>query len=71
AVHEGMILSYVIVKGKSKKISDRAEPIDTVKINDYDIDYYLNNQIIPVALRVLSALGYKEEDFTNSLKKFA
>lgn len=61
-VREGMLISFVITKG-SGSISERAEPVDKVTIDDYDIDYYTNNQIISVALRVLQVLGYKEEDF--------
>jgi DNA polymerase I/DNA polymerase-2 len=61
-VRQGMIISYIITK-RPGKISDKAEPIDKVKITDYDIDYYLNNQILAVALRVLGTLGYKKEDF--------
>jgi DNA polymerase I/DNA polymerase-2 len=71
-IREGMFLSFIITKGKGS-ISERAEPADKVTINDYDIDYYLNNQIISVAMRVLQVLGYHEEDFMKkeSLKKFA
>ena len=77
-VHEGSFISFVITKGVKEttskarqSISERAEPIDKVTIKDYDVDYYLNNQIISVALRVLQVLGYKQEDFLeHGLKKF-
>ncbi|MCX6819387.1 MAG: DNA-directed DNA polymerase [Candidatus Aenigmarchaeota archaeon] len=70
-IREGMVMSYVITKGKGS-IAERAEPSDKVKLDDYDVDYYLNHQIIPVALRVLQVLGYTENDFLKkeSLKKF-
>ncbi|MFH0832200.1 MAG: DNA-directed DNA polymerase [Candidatus Aenigmatarchaeota archaeon] len=69
-IREGMLISFIITKGHGS-ISERAEPIDKVTINDYDIDYYLNNQIISVALRVLQVFGYKEEDFLEAgMKKF-
>jgi len=74
-IRQGMVLSYIVTKPKSKKesISDRSEPINKVSINDYDIEYYLKNQVISVALRVLSVFGYTEDDFLkeNGLKKFA
>lgn len=74
-IREGMVLSYIITKGDKKaSISSRAEPADRVKIEDYDADYYINNQVLSVALRVLSVLGYKEEDFIENnikLKRFA
>ncbi|MDI6720904.1 MAG: hypothetical protein QMD85_00835, partial [Candidatus Aenigmarchaeota archaeon] len=63
-------LSYIITKGKGS-ISQRAMPIDRVSVKDYDIDYYLRNQVVSVALRVLQVFGYKEEDFlSDGLKKF-
>jgi DNA polymerase I/DNA polymerase-2 len=69
-VREGMFLSFIITN-REGSISEKAEPTDKVGLSDYDIDYYLNNQLIPVALRVLQVLGYKEADFKeDSLKKF-
>lgn len=56
----GMIVMYVITKG-SASISQRAEPIEFANTDDIDIDYYINNQIIPAALRVLQVLGVNEE----------
>jgi len=58
---QGTVISYIITKGAGS-ISQRAEPTDKISIKDYDIDYYLHNQILAVALRVLGSLGYKEED---------
>lgn len=69
-IEAGVILSYVIKKGKGS-ISDRAEPITNVTINDYDIEYYINNQILNIVLRILEILGYKKEDILGaSLKRF-
>ena len=65
-VHEGMLLSFIITK-REGSISEKAESIDKVKLSDYDIDYYLNKQVIPVALRVLQVLGYKEGDFLKKV----
>jgi len=59
-VGEGSVIGFVIVKG-SGSISDRAEPIEDVKPNQYDPDYYINNQILPASMRVLKALGYTEQ----------
>lgn len=58
----GTQISYVITEGKGS-ISERAEPAEYVELEKYDIDYYLNNQIIPAAMRVLSGLGYVKDDF--------
>ncbi|MBI2578396.1 MAG: ribonuclease H-like domain-containing protein [Candidatus Aenigmarchaeota archaeon] len=69
-VRQGMVLSYVITKRKGS-VSEKAESIEKVSLKDYDVDYYVNKQILSVALRVLQVLGYKESDFMNGLKKFA
>lgn len=60
----GSIIGFVITKGVGS-ISDRAMPADFVSRDDYDVDYYVNNQVIPAALRVLKALGYTEDDITG------
>jgi DNA polymerase elongation subunit (family B) len=62
---EGSTISFIITKG-SGSISERAEPSEDAK--NYDPDYYINNQVIPAALRVLSGLGYTEEDLTSGEK---
>lgn len=59
-IGQGMIVMYVITK-KGSSISEKAEPIEFASIEDIDIDYYINNQIIPAALRVLQVLGVNEE----------
>jgi DNA polymerase I/DNA polymerase-2 len=59
-IGEGMIVAYVITKGTGS-ISDRAFPVEDVKEGDYDPDYYVNNQVLPAAMRVLQALEITEE----------
>lgn len=59
-IKEGSTISFVITKGTGS-ISNRAEPAEDAR--DYDPEYYIHHQVIPAALRVLSGLGYTEEDF--------
>ena len=59
-IEEGSVIGFVIVKG-SGSISDRAEPVEDVKPNQYDPDYYIEHQILPASMRVLKALGYTEQ----------
>lgn len=63
-VIEGMVVEYIITKG-SGSISERAEPVEDVKEDQYDPDYYINNQVLPAAMRVLQALNITEEDVLN------
>ncbi len=68
----GMIIMFAITKGKGS-ISERAEPIEDVSLDDIDINYYINNQILPAALRVLQVLGIDEEKLLGKkteLKRF-
>ncbi len=64
-VKEGSTISYIITKGTGS-ISSRAEPAEDA--DNYDPDYYINNQVIPAAMRVLAGLGYREEDFLKKEK---
>ncbi len=72
-IAQGSMISYVITKGTGS-ISERAEPAEDA--DNYDPDYYVNNQVVPAAMRVLAALGCTEEDILSegevqySLEKF-
>ena len=52
-------VDYVITRG-GKGISDKAEL--TKFAENYDADYYIDNQVIPVALRVLKVFGYTQDE---------
>ncbi|MEM2046711.1 MAG: DNA polymerase domain-containing protein [Candidatus Jordarchaeales archaeon] len=56
----GSKIGYIITKG-SEKISDRAYPYSLVEPEQVDTDYYITNQVIPAAMRVLEHFGVKEE----------
>jgi DNA polymerase elongation subunit (family B) len=60
-IGEGSVIGFVIVKGTGS-ISDRAEPVEFVKPNQYDSEYYIHHQILPASMRVLKALGYSEQE---------
>jgi DNA polymerase I len=73
-VHPGTSIGYIIRKGPGM-ISDRAEPVEDAKIDDIDVDYYIENQLLPPVSRILESLGYskeylKEELVQDSLKKW-
>lgn len=59
-IEPGQTLGFVITD-KSGKISDKAEILKFAE--DYDSDYYIKNQVLPAAMRVLKVLNYKEDDF--------
>ena len=54
-------VGIVVVKGTGR-LYDRVEPYQLVKPEDVDYGYYIENQIIPAILRILSVFGYGEGD---------
>jgi DNA polymerase I len=55
-------IGYVVLEGKGK-ISDRTKITSTLSDKDkIDKDYYIENQIIPVALRILEHFGITKEE---------
>lgn len=63
-VSAGMIIKYVITKGK-EKIRDRAKLPDEVKQEDYDPDYYIDNQVVPAVEKIFEVLGYSKEELSR------
>lgn len=67
-IGEGSIIPFVITKYGSS-ISEKAEPAEDVGIDDIDTNYYITNQIVPAALRVLSAFHIKEGDLLSESRQ--
>lgn len=65
-VGPGTLIKYVIC-GAGEKIRDKAKLPEDCSREDYDIDYYINNQVIPSVDRIFEALGYTKEDLLSSL----
>ncbi|MCK5334064.1 MAG: hypothetical protein KAJ24_06110, partial [Candidatus Aenigmarchaeota archaeon] len=65
-IHPGTTIQYVVTRG-SGSISDRAELMKFAK--NYDKNYYLENQILPAALRALSVLGVTKDDLLGNAKQ--
>ncbi|MCS3922438.1 DNA polymerase I [Methanococcus voltae PS] len=67
SVRVGDVISYIIVKG-SRSISERAELLEYA--GDYDINYYIDNQVLPPVIRIMESLGISEDELKNSGKQF-
>jgi DNA polymerase I len=52
-------VAYVITKGPGK-LFQKAKPTSQVKSEDVDIEYYVDNQIKPAAMRILERFGVTE-----------
>ncbi|RJX15353.1 DNA polymerase II [Candidatus Bathyarchaeota archaeon] len=59
-------IGYVIVKGEGK-LYEKAVPYLMAKPEKLDVNYYIENQIIPAALRILEMFGIRKEEL-GSLK---
>ena len=70
---EGALIEFVIAKGTSKLIRDRAKLQDEVKPGEYDIDYYIDHQILPAVESIFAVFGISPEEINKkqkSLKDF-
>jgi len=57
----GMIVQFVVGKGKGL-VRERAKMVEEIEEGDYDVSYYVKNQLIPAVNSIFSVLGYEEED---------
>jgi DNA polymerase I len=60
-VSVGDKVGFIITK-KPGKLYQKAEPHFKVSLGQVDYDYYVHNQIVPAAARVLEVFGIHEED---------
>lgn len=65
-ISPGTTIDYVITRGGGS-ISSRAELAKYAE--DYDSEYYIQNQVIPVATRVLKVFGYTEDQLRGKGKQ--
>ncbi len=64
-VNKGSIIQYIITKN-GKTISEKARWYEETE--SYDPEYYINNQVVPAAIRILSVLGYSKDDLIGEQK---
>ncbi|MBR9689553.1 MAG: DNA polymerase [Candidatus Altiarchaeota archaeon] len=58
-IYPGMLIEYIVTP-RSGSISERSVPKDLAK--DYDAEYYVEHQLLPAVMRVLEAVGGKEQE---------
>ena len=54
-------IGYVITAG-SGRLYERVKPYVFASYEELDIEYYITNQVVPAAARILSMFGIKEKD---------
>jgi len=68
-VKAGSLIEYVIGEGKGKLIRERAKLPSEVKEGKYDIDYYINHQILPAVESILAVFQIETEKIEESKKQ--
>jgi len=58
-------VGYVITIGEGK-LYERARTYALASYNDIDLDYYIENQILPATLRILEQFGITKKDLLPS-----
>ncbi|PIN73865.1 hypothetical protein COV20_01995 [Candidatus Woesearchaeota archaeon CG10_big_fil_rev_8_21_14_0_10_45_16] len=67
-VHVGMVVEYVIVKGKGL-VRERAMMLEEVSEGQYDSEYYLNHQLLPAVSSIFTVLGYSEDSLLGKAEQ--
>lgn len=70
-VSAGTLIEYVIAEseGKSKLIRDKAKLPEDVKEGDYDIDYYVHNQIMHAVGNIFEVFGISMDELAEGKKQ--
>jgi DNA polymerase I len=61
-------VGYVILEGKGR-LYNRVKPYVFAKIEEVDVDYYITNQVLPAAYRVLSFFNVTEPELLKETKE--
>ncbi|MEM1873060.1 MAG: DNA polymerase domain-containing protein, partial [Acidilobaceae archaeon] len=67
-VEPGDKIGYVIVRG-SGPLSARAKPYFMASLDEIDVDYYVEKQVIPAVMRILGFFGVSEKRLKGSPQK--
>ncbi len=65
----GSVLEFIITDGVVKKISDTAELEEYVEEGNYDVNYYIENQLIPAVIKIAREFGYEKQDLIQGGKQ--
>ncbi len=65
ALSMGDKIGYVITKGAGK-LYTKAKPYALTSYNDVDVEYYVTNQVLPAASRILSMFGVSKDTLLPS-----
>jgi DNA polymerase I len=61
-------VGFVILAGKGR-LYNRVKPYVFAKYDEVDVDYYVTNQVVPAAARILGFFGVTEKELINEKKE--
>ncbi|HKM60089.1 MAG TPA: DNA polymerase domain-containing protein, partial [Candidatus Bathyarchaeia archaeon] len=61
-------VGFVILAGKGR-FYNRVKPYVFAKYDEVDVDYYVTNQVVPAAARILSFFGITEKELISEKKE--
>jgi len=64
----GSMIEFIITK-QGKTISDKAQLAEFADEGDYDVDYYIENQLIPAVIKIIQEFGFSKEDLIQGGKQ--
>lgn len=67
AVDRGDYIGFVVTRGTGP-IYTRAKHYSKTSLNEVDLEYYVEKQLIPVCARILEVVGVKERDLEKLIK---
>jgi len=68
-VTPGTIISYAVLKRPGTNINERVELIDDVNIAEIDVDYYIDNQIIPAVERIFAVFDISGDELKGKSRQ--
>jgi len=63
------VIDYIITDKPYKSISEKARLVEFVKDKDYDVDYYLNNQLLPAVSSILEVFDISKDELLTGKKQ--
>jgi DNA polymerase I len=67
-VEPGTKIGYVIVKGTGP-LSAKAKPYFMASVDEVDVEYYVDKQVIPAALRILGYFGVTDKQLKSGVSQ--
>lgn len=64
-VGPGTLIRYIVTEG-GQRIRDRVKLPNEVREGEYDSEYYVEHQVLPVVEKIFEVLGYSRDDLVES-----